>query len=123
MYPKDYIELCRLIGQDAIVLEAIWTPLKQVRPDGAVGPITDRSIKTRADLNRVIWPGEPEIEERLQYVREYVAAARAKSTKAATRVGCEKGELKWRRQLGYPTWGPMWRSAKSYPGKYGKVMP
>jgi len=34
MYPKDYIELCHIIGQDAIVLEALWTPLKQLRPDG-----------------------------------------------------------------------------------------
>ena len=76
MYPKDYIELCRLIGQDAIALEAIWTPLKQVRPDGTVGLITDRSIKGRADFDRIIWPGEAEIEERLQYVREYVAAAK-----------------------------------------------
>jgi uroporphyrinogen decarboxylase len=76
MYPKDYIELCQMIGQDAIALEALWTPLKHVRPDGKVGLITDRSIKTRADVDRIIWPGEPEIEERLQYVREYVEAAK-----------------------------------------------
>ena len=76
MYPQDYLELCRMIGQDAIALEALWTPLKQVRPDGTVGLITDRSIKTRADLNRIIWPGESEIEERLQYIREYVNAAK-----------------------------------------------
>lgn len=75
MYPKDYIELCRIIGQDAIALEALWTPLKHVRADGSLGPITDRSIKTRADLARIVWPGEVEMEERLQYVREYVAAA------------------------------------------------
>ena len=66
MYSRDYIQLCQMIGQDAIALEALWTPLKQVRPDGSVGLITDRSIKTRADLNRIIWPGEAEIEERLQ---------------------------------------------------------
>ena len=76
MYPRDYLELCRMIGQDAVALEALWTPLKHVRPDGTVGLITDRSIKTRADLNRIIWPGESEIEERLQYIREYVNAAK-----------------------------------------------
>jgi hypothetical protein len=70
------IQLCQMIGQDAIALEALWTPLKQARPDGSVGLITDRSIKTRADLNRIIWPGEAEIEERLRYVREYVDAAK-----------------------------------------------
>ena len=76
MYPRDYIELCRIIGQDVIALEAIWTPLKHVRPDGTIGPITDRSIKTRADLSRIIWPSEAELNERLQYVNEYVTAAK-----------------------------------------------
>lgn len=76
MYPEDYIQLCRIIGQDAIALEAIWTLLKHVRPDDTVGPITDRSIKTRSDLDRIIWPGEADIEERLQYVREYVTAVK-----------------------------------------------
>jgi len=76
MYPADYIELCRLIGQDMIAMEAFWTPLKHIRPDGSTGPITDRSIKSRADMANIIWPGEAEIEERLAYVREYVDAAR-----------------------------------------------
>ena len=76
MFPRDYIQLCRTIGQDAIALEAIWTPLKHRRKDGRIGPITDRSIKSRRDLDRIIWPGEAELEERRQYVREYVAAAK-----------------------------------------------
>lgn len=75
MFPRDYIELCRIIGQDMIALEAIWTPIKHVRPDGTVGPITDRSIKTRDDLKRIVWPGEAELEEKVRYVREYVTAA------------------------------------------------
>jgi len=76
MHARDYIEFCRLIGQDAILMEALWTPLKHRRADGTIGAITDRSIKGRADLDRILWPGEAELEERLQYVREYVAAAR-----------------------------------------------
>ncbi|MFN8006665.1 MAG: uroporphyrinogen decarboxylase family protein [Terriglobia bacterium] len=76
MYPKDYVELCQLIGQDVIALEAIWTPLKHVRTDGRIAPITDRSVKTRADFEKIIWPGDNELEERLQYIREYVEAAR-----------------------------------------------
>jgi len=75
MHARDYVEFCRLIGQDAILMEALWTPLKHHRADGSTGPITDRSIKSRADLDRILWPGEAELEERLQYVREYVAAA------------------------------------------------
>jgi uroporphyrinogen-III decarboxylase len=76
MYAKDYIELCRGIGQDAILMEALWTPLKHQRQDGSVGPITDRSIKSRDDFDRIIWPGEADLEERMRYVREYIEAAR-----------------------------------------------
>lgn len=81
MRAADYIELCRIIGQDAIILEALWTPLKHVRADGSIGLITDRSIKGRSDFERIIWPADAEVEERLQYVREYVAAAKG------TRIG------------------------------------
>src|SRR5450759_1714306 len=42
MHAADYIELCRIIGQDAILMEALWTPLKHRRADGRIGPITDR---------------------------------------------------------------------------------
>lgn len=76
MHAADYIELCRVLGQDVIILEALWTPMKHVRRDGSTGLITDRSIKDRADRDRIIWPGEDELRERLQYVREYVTAAR-----------------------------------------------
>jgi uroporphyrinogen decarboxylase len=75
MYPKDYIELCQIIGQDAIAIEAFWTPLKHKRKDGSIGPITDRSIRDRRDADKIIWPTESDMEERLQYVREYVTAA------------------------------------------------
>ena len=88
MFPKDYVELCRLLGQDAIALEAIWTPLKHVRPDGKIGPIINRSVKTRADFERIIWPGEKEIEERLQYVREYVTAAKGTGIGVVFLCGC-----------------------------------
>lgn len=76
MYPKDYIELCKLIGQDAIALENFWTPTKTRRADGRIVLLNDRSFKTRDDLKRVIWPDETDLEKRLQYVREYVQAAR-----------------------------------------------
>ncbi|MFA5866126.1 MAG: uroporphyrinogen decarboxylase family protein [Phycisphaerae bacterium] len=76
MYPKDYIELCKIIGQDAIALENLWTPIKTRKADGTIGLLNDRSFKSREDLQRVMWPNEADIEERLQYVREYVAAAK-----------------------------------------------
>ena len=81
MYPKDYIELCQKIGQDAIAMENFWTPIKQRMPDGSLKLLNDRSFNSRADLERVVWPDESDMEERLQYVREYVAAA------AGTNIG------------------------------------
>jgi uroporphyrinogen-III decarboxylase len=76
MFPADYLELCRIIGQDVIIVEALWTPVKHVRADGSTGLITDRSIKGRAGFDKIIWPGDAELNERLGYVREYVSAAK-----------------------------------------------
>ena len=73
---EDYIELCQIIGQDAIAMEAFWTPIKTRQEDGGVRLLNDRSFKGTGDLERVIWPDENDIEERLQYVREYVQAAK-----------------------------------------------
>ena len=76
MYAKDYVELCQIIGQDAMAMESFWTPIKTKKEDGTIGLLNDRSFKNAADLDRIIWPDENDMEERLQYVREYVEAAR-----------------------------------------------
>ena len=88
MYPQDYIELCRIIGQDVIVLENLWTPIKQQRPDDSAIVWNDRSLKRRADLERAVWPGQSEIEERIGYVREYVAAVRGTGIGVMFLCGC-----------------------------------
>ncbi len=88
MYATDYLELCRIIGQDAIVLENLWTPIRQRLPDGTAAVWSDRSLKGRADLDRVVWPGESEIEERIAYVREYVGAARGTGIGVMFLCGC-----------------------------------
>jgi uroporphyrinogen decarboxylase len=75
MYPLDYLELCRKIGQDAIALECLWTPIRQRKPDGSLALLNDRSFKGPADLERVVWPGHEDVERVLGYVREYVQAA------------------------------------------------
>ena len=76
MYPADYIELCKIIGQDVIVLADLWTPIKTRTPDGNLKLLNDRSFKGRADLARAIWPDANDLENSLKYVREYVAAAK-----------------------------------------------
>jgi len=83
MKPDDYIELCKMIGQDAIIVEAIWTPFKKRKPDGSVGGlIADRSIKTRADFQKlVVLPDESDIEAKMVFVREYRQALDRSGTK------------------------------------------
>jgi uroporphyrinogen decarboxylase len=76
------------MGQDAIVLESLWTPIRRREPDGALVPWTDRSFKTRTDLERLVWPGEAEIEAKLRYVRQYVAAARGTGIGVILLCGC-----------------------------------
>lgn len=88
MYPADYLELCRIIGQDAIVLENLWTPIKQRKEDGSVVTWNDRSLKSRADLERIGWPGEEDLQQRIGYVREYVAAARGTGIGVMFLCGC-----------------------------------
>ena len=88
MHAKDYIELCRIIGQDAIAMECLWTPIKRARADGTLELINDRSIKGRDDLDRIVWPGDAEMEERLQYIREYVAAAEGTGIAVVLLGGC-----------------------------------
>ncbi len=64
-------------ARDVIVLENLWTPIRQRRPDGSIVTWNDRSLKSRADLERIVWPGECDLQERIGYVREYVEAAAA----------------------------------------------
>jgi len=77
MDPYDYIELCRLIGQDAIGLEALWTPLKRKKPDGGLEIIADGSIHSWHDLDQVVahsW--ELDIEPKKRYIQQYIEATR-----------------------------------------------
>ena len=57
MHPKDYIELCKLIGQDVIVVEALWTPFKKTK-NGKLVIAGDRSIRTRSDFKKLVTQAE-----------------------------------------------------------------
>ncbi|MEW5815314.1 MAG: uroporphyrinogen decarboxylase family protein [Spirochaetota bacterium] len=83
MKPKDYIDICKIIGQDAIIVEAIWTPFKKRKEDGTTGGlIADRSIKTREDFKKyVVLPSDEDIEAKMVYVREYKQALAESGTK------------------------------------------
>lgn len=88
MYANDYIELCKIIGQDAIMLENLWTPIKHEKKDGTIGLWNDRSFKNKDDLKKIIWPDEDEIEQKLQYIREYVEAVKGTDIGVVFLCGC-----------------------------------
>lgn len=84
MHPEDYIEVCRIIGQDAIIVEAIWTPFKKRKEDGSLTIVADRSIRSMEDFKeKVILPDDDDIEERMKYIREYREAL----DKSGTNIG------------------------------------
>jgi 5-methyltetrahydrofolate--homocysteine methyltransferase len=81
MHAKDFVEFVNLVGQDVIMLEAIWTPFKKRLPDGTLEPAMDRSVKTRQDWEALVMPDDSDIQDRIQYVREYKEATKG------TRIG------------------------------------
>ena len=84
MHPEDYIDLCKITGQDAIIVEALWTPFKKQNKNGSLTLIYDRSIKTKKDFEeKVTLPDDKDIEEKMFYVREYKEAVR----KSGTNIG------------------------------------
>jgi uroporphyrinogen decarboxylase len=81
MHARDFVEFAQIVGQDVLVLEAIWTPFKRRAGDGTVVPAMDRKVKSRRDWEALIMPSDEDIEEKLQYVREYKDAVQG------TRIG------------------------------------
>lgn len=76
MYPKDWIEICQMIGQDTIILEALWTPFKMLDSEGKKVPISGKPVKTMADFEKLVMPTDEDIEKKMRYVREYKEAVK-----------------------------------------------
>jgi len=72
MYPKDFIELCRIIGQDAMMFDGgLWTPFKKQDSNGKWVPAFDKSVKTRKDYESLKLDSEDSINTTIKYIREY----------------------------------------------------
>jgi len=76
MYPKDYIEVCNIIGQDVILMEAVWAPLKKIGKDGKPHIITDRSIKSKGDIKKIIPPTQEDVDLKIKFLKEYLNAVK-----------------------------------------------
>jgi Uroporphyrinogen decarboxylase (URO-D) len=77
MAAEDYIQICRLIGQDAVGMEALWAPLKRRGEDGKLHIITDGTIHAWKELDGVIpHSRELDIEPKRRHLRAYVEACK-----------------------------------------------
>jgi hypothetical protein len=64
MFPDDFIDLCEIIGQDAMVFDAgIWAPFKRKDASGKLVAVADRSIKTRKDFESLILDSDRQIND------------------------------------------------------------
>lgn len=88
MFPKDFIEICNIIGQDAILFEHIWTPFKRLMSDGKKVIVSDRNVKTREDFRSLIPPSEEDIEKKLFYLDEYKEAVKGTNIGVGVLFGC-----------------------------------
>ncbi|MCK4418226.1 hypothetical protein KAV79_00265 [Candidatus Aerophobetes bacterium] len=88
MDPRDYMEVCQIIGQDVILVEALWAPLRRMKDDGKTHIIADRSIKTKEDIKKIIPPSRQDIELKMKYIREYLEAIKGTKIGVALLTGC-----------------------------------
>ena len=47
--------------------------LEHAHPDGTTVVWNDRSLKSRDDFERIVWPGADDLQERVGYIREWEA--------------------------------------------------
>jgi uroporphyrinogen decarboxylase len=79
MHPKDWIRICKIIGQDVIMMESAFAPYKKLDKDGKKGIINDGSVKNRVDWKKVILPSDSDIDCRISYLEEYIKRAKSEN--------------------------------------------
>ena len=82
MYPDDFLDFCEIIGQDIMCFEGgFWTPFKKYNENGILVQVIDKSVKTRKDYDRIILDGDIQIENAVNYVKEYKEAINKRNSK------------------------------------------
>ena len=91
MYPDDFIDLCNIIGQDAMVFEGgLWAPFMREDENGKMVQVADRSIKTRKDFEALTLNSDKQINNSVKYVKEYKDTIKKRNSKigVACLYGC-----------------------------------
>ena len=82
MYPDDFIDLCNIIGQDAMMFDGgLWTPFKKEDENGELVQVADRSIKTRKDFEALTLDSQVQIDDTVKYIKEYKDAIKKRGSK------------------------------------------
>ena len=85
MLGKDYVDICRIIGQDIMPICENWTPFKKENENGKLEPAFKKSVKNLKDFRSLIMPGEEDIKKIICYIKEY------KNATAGTKIGITSG--------------------------------
>jgi uroporphyrinogen-III decarboxylase len=88
MHPEDWIKICKVIGQDVIMMETAFAPYRVLDERGKPTIVNDGRIKCRRDWEeKVIRPSEADIEESMGYLTEYIRLARKNNIAVAFCTG------------------------------------
>jgi uroporphyrinogen-III decarboxylase len=88
MHPQDWLAICKVIGQDVIMMETAFAPYRVLGDDGRPTIVNDGRIKNRRDWEqKVIRPTDGDIEESLEYLKEYIRLAREHNIAVALGTG------------------------------------
>ena len=82
MYPDDFIDLCNMIGQDAMLFDGgLWTPFKRKDEDENLVSAYDKSVKSRKDFEELILDSDTQVKDTIKYIREYREAIKRRNSK------------------------------------------
>jgi uroporphyrinogen decarboxylase len=88
MRPEDHIELCRIIGQDVMIIgTAIWPPFRKEDEDGNLTTIADKSIKNLSDFRKLKKPDQKDINTAIEHLRSYREAVKGTNIGVTVQIG------------------------------------
>ncbi|MHB1346857.1 MAG: uroporphyrinogen decarboxylase family protein [Candidatus Humimicrobiaceae bacterium] len=82
MFPNDFIDLCEIIGQDALMFDGgLWTPFKKQNENGEWVNAYSKDVKTRADYEALKLDSDAAIASTVGYIKEYKEALAKRNSK------------------------------------------
>ena len=74
---NDFLEILDFTGQDTLVQESLWAPMKYRDEKGNLHEIADGYVKSWEDFEKIVLPDwELDFEPRKRYLEEYVKAVK-----------------------------------------------